>query len=72
MSPLLCIDSEKLSSTNLENYSEATFAPDPNINTGSKVVIPDADLTSHQTVPKIQNSLILLPQMCLSNYVQRI
>ena len=65
MSPLLCIDSEKLLSTNLENYSEATFALDPNINTGCY-------LTSHQTVPKIEKFAYSALADVLSNYAQRI
>ncbi len=36
----------------LGNYSKETFVPDPNLNTGSEILIPDADSTSHQTVPK--------------------
>ena len=52
MSPLFCI-AQKVIFDQLGNYSKATFVSDLNINTGSEIVIPDADLTSHQTVPKI-------------------
>ena len=31
---------------------KATFTPDPNINTRSEIMIPDADWTSHQSIPK--------------------
>ena len=31
------------------------FAPDPNINTGSEIIIRITDLSSHQTVPETKN-----------------
>ena len=38
---------------------KAIFTPDPNINTGSEITIPDADSASHQTVPRVKSSFIL-------------
>ena len=52
MSPLFRID-PKSRFISLGTVQKATFTPDPNINTGSEIIIPDADSTSHQTVPEI-------------------
>ena len=45
-------------------FKKATFTPDPNINTGSEIIIRDADSTSHQTVPKIK-FVYFTPRRCV-------
>ena len=43
--------------------------PDPNIITGSDILIPGSDLTSSQTVPNKLCSRIPFSKICLLSYV---
>ena len=68
MSPLFRIDPKSCFLLTWKLSKKAIFTPDPNINTGSEIIIPDADSASHQTVPKIEK-FVILPLASVFNYV---
>ena len=47
---------------------KSNFTPDPNINAGSEILIPEADSASQQTVPRLKRPFTLPLEGVLSKF----